>query len=569
MRKLLLLLIIVLSTSCYSKHNNVATILNKKEKKYIEETQSFESELQVLLNKVEPASVFITTHELLAGVHGMSASGVSVSADGVIITAGHMVIPGGEYTITYPNGIKVPAIGLGKIGALDLGLLKISKEGEYPFAEMGYSSLLKVGDPVFSLSYPGSFNSKLVVKLGKVTSLKDGQFGFLRTTCLMEPGDSGGPIFDMHGRIVGIRSYIGMSLDENYDAPIDLHRQYWSALQEIVDYRTYPEKDSYNVPEYSSDFINLNENDYNQSMSKLVNNIPTITSKSSHSRKTIKGFFLNLDELIDHDNIITKSYIVSKSSEILNDLSVKVGDLVIDVDTVAYRDYNRDLVLIRLKDKLKNAFSINDIVNKNIDLDDIGKILYSPISENQGILSVIGSADFNLIGKYNSGYLGTKVELKDGRNIVVLVQPDTPASEASLKPGDEILSIDNVKIDNPETLIAELQNKKPYDLISLVRVYGGVIDTLQIELKVRPFKGINHISEEFTDGRSERRDGFEKVFIHDATLKPSECGSPLINTDGMIVGVNMARYSRTSSLGVSGKELSDFLNEYIETVLKR
>ena len=94
MRKVLLLLVIILATSCYSKQNT-APILSKEEKKSIEEAQLFEEKLQQLINKVQPATVVITTHELLAGVRGMSASGVSVSEDGIIITAGHMVIAGG------------------------------------------------------------------------------------------------------------------------------------------------------------------------------------------------------------------------------------------------------------------------------------------------------------------------------------------------------------------------------------------------------------------------------------------------------------------------------------------
>lgn len=93
-----------------------------------------------------------------------------------------------------------------------------------------------------------------------------------------------------------------------------------------------------------------------------------------------------------------------------------------------------------------------------------------------------------------------------------MIRPDTPASESSLSVGDEVLSINDIPIDEPATLIGELSKSKPYDVISLVRKKNGIIDTLQIELKSRPFEGIGHMAEEFTDGRSERRDGFEKIF---------------------------------------------------------
>ncbi len=563
MRKVLLLLVIILATSCYSTQNKGVATVTKGEAKSIEETQLFQDKLQQLISNVQPATVVITTHELLAGVRGMSASGVSVSEDGIIITAGHMVIAGGEYTITYPNGTKVPALGLGKIGTLDLGLLKITEQGNYPFAEMGYSSSLDVGDYCFSLAYPGSFNAKMAVRLGKVASLKDGQFGFLRTTCLMEPGDSGGPVFDMNGKVIGIRSYIGMSLDENYDAPIDYHRAYWTALQEAIEYRFYPDKDSVEYPTDRVDYISYDQAKFKESMSDRADFVAIIVSKKGEVEKTIQGLLINLDELPRNNKVANISYVVSKSSEVLNNPIVKVGDQVFDGATVLYRDYDKDLVLLGLDSKLNSAIELQDIVNENMQEGAVGRILYSPIVNGDDLISVLGAADFKLSGKYSSGYLGTKVELKDGKNIITSIQPNSSAEESLLSIGDELLRVNDVKIDEPSTLIAELKEKKPFEVITLVRAKDSVQDTLQIELKVRPYSGIDHISEEFEDGRSDRRDGFDKIFIHDARLKPSECGGPIVGLDGKVLGLNMARYSRTSSLGLSGKEIYDFLKSYL------
>ena len=78
----------------------------------------FESHLQQVIDKVKSASVLVTTYELLAGVRGMSASGVCVTSEGIIMTPGHMTIPGGEYKITFPDGTEASALGMGKIGAL-------------------------------------------------------------------------------------------------------------------------------------------------------------------------------------------------------------------------------------------------------------------------------------------------------------------------------------------------------------------------------------------------------------------------------------------------------------------
>ena len=564
MKKKLLLLVIVLSSACYSNHSGAEALTNKHWKP-IEEAQLFQDKLQQLINEVQPATVLITTRGTRGGSGGMTGSGVCVSADGIIITAGHMVISGAKYVITYPDNTKASAIGLGKIGTLDLGMLKITEEGDYPFAEMGYSSSLEVGDYCFSLAYPGSFNAKMAVRLGKVGSLRDGKYGYLKTTCLMEPGDSGGPVFDMNGKVIGIRSYIGMSLDENYDAPIDFYREYWTALQEAEEYRFYPDKDSVVYPKDSVEFISFDENDFKKNMSNVVDFVSTISSTRGELEKSIQGLLINLDGATKQKEITRNSYVLSKSSEVYDDFTVKVDDQVFEDATILYRDYDKDLVLIRLNSKLESALDIQNIVDKDIQESDVGKILYSPIDGGQDLISVLGSADFNHFGRYSSGYLGTRVELKDGKSIVTTVQPNSSAVESSLTVGDELIRINDIEIDKPSTLVAELNKTKPYEVVKLVRAKDDIEDTLQIELKARPFRGFNHISERFEDGRSDRRDGFEKIFIHDARLKPSECGGPIVDVDGRVVGVNIARMSRTSSLGLSGKEINDFLKSYLNS----
>ena len=69
----------------------------------------------------------------------------------------------------------------------------------------------------------------------------------------------------------------------------------------------------------------------------------------------------------------------------------------------------------------------------------------------------------------------------------------------------------------------------------------------------------DHIVFRFTDGRSERADGFEHVLVHDGRLKPAECGGPLYDTDGRFYGINIARFSRTSTLAIPAILISKFV----------
>ncbi|MBN1853521.1 MAG: PDZ domain-containing protein, partial [Pirellulales bacterium] len=86
--------------------------------------------------------------------------------------------------------------------------------------------------PCISISHPGGDDSHhgLVVRFGYVVDIHER--GHIHNTCLMEPGDSGGGLFDLAGRLIGIRSYILQPLSANFDIPIDTFREHWDALCE-------------------------------------------------------------------------------------------------------------------------------------------------------------------------------------------------------------------------------------------------------------------------------------------------------------------------------------------------
>ncbi|MCH5686075.1 hypothetical protein LWM68_18555 [Niabella sp. W65] len=63
----------------------------------------------------------------------------------------------------------------------------------------------------------------------------------------------------------------------------------------------------------------------------------------------------------------------------------------------------------------------------------------------------------------------------------------------------------------------------------------------------------------FKGGKSIRRDGFQHVILHDARLRSYECGSPLFNLEGNLTGINIARFSHTTTLALELSELLDFI----------
>lgn len=172
----------------------------------------------------------------LSIMRGMGAgSGVIVSEDGLILTAGHVVPPAGdEMIVHFSNGKRVKAKALGADRQIDAGLAQITEKGKYPFVKMGKSSALKKGDWVIAIGNPGGYrpDRKPPIRLGRVLSLpnKDAGALWIRTDASVAPGDSGGPLFNMDGEVVGIHSNISPDTTENRHVAIDDYTNRWDFM---------------------------------------------------------------------------------------------------------------------------------------------------------------------------------------------------------------------------------------------------------------------------------------------------------------------------------------------------
>jgi serine protease Do len=115
---------------------------------------------------------------------------------------------------------------------LDAGLLQITDKpgasGWQP-ATVGDSSKLKVGQWCLGTGHPGGYQRgrNPVVRLGRVLRVEDDG---ITTDCTLVGGDSGGPLFDMQGRVIGIHSRIGNSLTANVHVPVSAYRDNWDRL---------------------------------------------------------------------------------------------------------------------------------------------------------------------------------------------------------------------------------------------------------------------------------------------------------------------------------------------------
>jgi serine protease Do len=193
----------------------------------IADLKAMERQIQATLDKVTPSVVAVS-----------GGSGVVVSEDGIVLTVAHVGGRAGrDVTITFPDGQKVKGKTLGNDRGVDAGLVKITDEGSWPHAEMGKSTDLKAGQWCLTLGYPVSFErgKAPVVRIGRVLQ---NQSPMIVTDCTIMGGDSGGPLFDLDGRVIGIGSRCDNTVTMNIHVPIDRYHDNWERLVKGDDFNS-------------------------------------------------------------------------------------------------------------------------------------------------------------------------------------------------------------------------------------------------------------------------------------------------------------------------------------------
>ncbi|PWK77108.1 serine protease Do [Mucilaginibacter oryzae] len=499
-------------------------------------------------------------------------SGVVVSRSGQIFSAAHVVHPGKSYQVMFADGRKCVARGLGRIAIApthmipDAAVLKITDKGSWPFVQLGWSSSVWVNEPCVSIAYPESQEQrKPYIRFGRISVLKN-EHGFMESTCLMEPGDSGGPLFDLAGRLIGLHSGIRQEEDINYEIPVDTYRKYLTALNREEDYASMP-KDTdtvgpdpaplsrKNMPEA----IDLNR-EFKAVGKEASGSCVTITSNAGGQVQHVLGTIVTPDPEQLKTSFNGKSMVVSKSSMVGDAPVIKLPGSEIVKSTVLARDKANDLVLLvaALNSKTR-GISLKAPVADSVAFSDLGEFLISPLPDSVAAISVLGSLFFNLPKVSSYGYLGAVTDEKDGKLVFTYIQPESAAEQAGININDQLLAVDGKAVNDQLDVLKSLQKYRAGDTTTFTLISKGVKQDKAIVLKYPPQKTTGHPVERFVGGKSTRRDGFDHVFAHDARIKPNECGGPVFNAAGDFIGINIARLSRTGTIVMPAATVKSFV----------
>ncbi|MFT5330837.1 MAG: serine protease Do [Parasphingorhabdus sp.] len=145
-------------------------------------------------------------------------SGFIISADGYVVTNNHVVAPGNRnatiesITVIMPDRTEYEAELVGRDAASDIAVLKIKANKPFPFVKFGDSASARVGDWVIAIGNPFGLGGTVTTGILSAIHRNTGQGGaydrFLQTDASINRGNSGGPMFDLNGNVIGINNAI-------------------------------------------------------------------------------------------------------------------------------------------------------------------------------------------------------------------------------------------------------------------------------------------------------------------------------------------------------------------------
>ncbi len=400
----------------------------------------------------------------------------------------------------------------------DAGLMKIADKGPWPHVEMGHSAELRPGVWCLALGHPLGYEKDRppVVRVGRI--LRVGPT-LVQSDCPLVGGDSGGPLFDLQGRVIAIHSRIGGPTDINLHVPVDVFHENWERLTKGEAWEDQIEgRDSGAVK---------------QAFGPLVADAASCTAQVlCDGQETILGTIVGPD-----------GWVLTKASELHGRIECRLGDGRELPARIVGLHEQYDLAMLKIEATGLPRIAWNRCPPK------VGQWLASSGTGGTPLAVGVLSVPRRRIAP-ESGVLGVALDPdRDDAAQIQSILPGSPAEKADLKPGDIITHVNGKATRTRDELIAEIKRHRPGEIVRLTVRRGQ--RTLAIPAKlgdaVTPGQRRREMQNAMGVGISRRHDDFPEVLQHDAVVRPRDCGGPVVDLSGKVVGVNIARGGRTET----------------------
>ena len=190
-----------------------------------------EAKIQAVFQRVSPSVVAIGSADPELPGWG---SGVIVSEDGLILTAGHVTEATGENIFVYlADGRQLVGKRLGANMNRDAAMVQLvgtNANDRFPYVDVADPNTSELGDWVVAMGHPGGYDATRPAPLRVGRVIQKQSENLLVTDCTLAGGDSGGALFDLEGRLIGINSSIAQSVSHNMHVAISVFHRDWDRI---------------------------------------------------------------------------------------------------------------------------------------------------------------------------------------------------------------------------------------------------------------------------------------------------------------------------------------------------
>lgn len=219
--------------------------------------------------------------------------------------------------------------------------------------------------------------------------------------------------------------------------------------------------------------------------------------------------------------------------------------------TIVGTDKENDLALLKIK-----VHGLKSIALNTNDTPPVGSILATPSMTKEPISIGVVSVAPRKIG-ISGGFLGVMLEQAEGGPRISQVVPNSSAAKAGLRVNDVIKKINGQVVKTTMAMIQMVRKMNPGQGIKVAVQRKDKEVMCEATLGKRPTRpqgnargGRQNMMNEIGGPISERRTQFPNVLQHDSVLQPNQCGGPIVDLKGRVIGINIARAGRVETYAI-------------------
>jgi serine protease Do len=516
-----------------------------------------EDKFQKLYARLAPSVVRIFLPKREGGF-----SGVIVSSSGEVLTCAHHDLPPKtEVMVELADGRKVTATVLGSVKqkagarsshhAADFGLVLLDEKKRWPAAKLGRSAGAKPGDLCLALGYPNVHKpgQPPLLRLGR--NLSPHAVGLLRTTCRIHPGDSGGPLFDLDGRVVGAHTAMeSLKTGINWHSPVERFLDVRDRLRAGEQVKLVKDQSARHEPRSERGGA---------------------WEAAAELRKSWTAARDSTAEILDEGKVIALGLVVAKDGWVLTKRTPLTGPrgprrLVCRLTDgrqftarVRGESWPHDLALLKVHARGLPAarwgksakLGVGQLVaslglgGEPLNYAVVGA-LRAKSPGTQGRLPIlVKPAPRGSAGVMFAGFLPKRLEIEEARDL--------------LEVGDIITHLDGVPTPTHHEFVkAGDRRALAGEWAELTAVRKGKVRKVFLPLIAGPAP----LPFPWRDARwSLRKDGFPNIFVHDGGVAHDRCGGPVVDRSGQVVGINIARADPIQTFAIPSDVVQEVIAE--------